>query len=227
MSAQRAIGDLEGLTERVLEEARARAEATIERARAEAEQITEEAEARAKEREEELIRAGQSTVERARRRIISQAELRLRGDLLEKKAAILTDIIEEVRSRLVDLRSADPTTYGRLLLSLVRGALSGEAEPGRVSVYLNREDLEGFGAGLKATLKERGLDEDEVELREGRIDGGAIIELPERRLQFDNSLEQILREFRPTIEQLVQERVFQPLEKGKRERSEGGEVDGS
>lgn len=221
MSMQRAIGDLEGLTERVLEEARARAQAMIERARAEAEQITEEAEAKAKEREEELIRAGQSTVERARRRIISQAELRLRGDLLEKKAAILTDIIEEVRSQLLDLRSADPTTYERLLLSLVRGALSGEAEPGRVLIYLNREDLQGFGAGLKAALKETGLDE--VELREGRIGGGAIVELPERRLQFDNSLAQILQEFRPTIEQLVQERVFQPLEKEK----ERGEVDGS
>lgn len=220
MSAEQAIGDLEGLTERVLEEARARAEETIERAQAEAEQITAAAEAQAKERKEELIRAGQSNVERARRRIVSQAELRLRGDLLEKKAAILTDIIEEVRDRLVYLRSADRTAYEGLLLTLVRGALSGEDEPGPVLIYLNREDLQDFSAGIEATLKEAGLGE--VELREGKIDGGAIVELPERRLQFDNSLEQILQEFRPTIEQLVQEGVFQPLEKGK----ERGEADG-
>lgn len=221
MSAQRAIGDLEGLTGRVLEEARARAEATIERARAEAEGITREAEAQAREREEELVRAGGSRVERARRRIISQAGLRLRGDLLERRAAILTDIIEEVHSRLLDLRSADHAAYERLLLSLVRGALSGEPEPGRVLIYLSPEDLQEFGGGLKTALAEMGLDE--VELREVGIGGGAIVELPERRLQFDNSLEQILQEFRPEIEQLVQERLFQPLEKGK----ERGEVDGS
>jgi len=222
MSTRGAIGDLEGLTERVLDEARSRARAIVERARAEADRLLEEAETKAKEREEELIRAGQNRIERARRRIVSQAQLRLRGELLEKKAAILTDIIEEVRSRLLDLRSADRAAYQELLLALVRGALSGERAPGHIVVYLGQEDLKASGEWLKGQLKEAGMDE--VELRAGEIDGGAIVELPERRLQFDNSLEQILQEFRPEIERLVQEKVFAALEDEK--ERERGESDG-
>jgi vacuolar-type H+-ATPase subunit E/Vma4 len=229
MSAKQAIGDLEGLTERVLNEAHSRARATVERALAEAEQLTQEAEAKAKEQEEELVRAGMGAVERARKRIVSQAQLRLRGDLLERKAAILTDIINEVRDRLLKLRSADRTVYQKLLLSLLRGALSGEVEPGRILIYLNREDLQNFGSGLQEALRELGMDE--IELREAEIAGGVIVELPERRLQFDSSLEQILQEFRPKIERLVQERVFAPLEAEVQpsdvgqEKAERGEVE--
>jgi len=207
MSAGQAIGDLEGLTRLVRDKSQQAAAATLAQARQQAEQLTQEAGARAKEHEEELVHAGLNTVERARKRIISQAQLRLRGELLERKAAILTDIIDEVRGRLERMRADEK--YLDLLLALVRGALAGEPAPGRVLIYLNQEDLQNYGSGLRGQLpKELGLKPGEMELLAVKIAGGAIIELPERRLQFDSSLEQILSEFKPQIERLVQEEVF-------------------
>lgn len=220
MSTGQVVGDLERLRKAVLEKAQAAAEAKLAQARAEAERLLKEAEAKAQEREEELIRAGRSEVERTRKRIISQAQLRLKGELLERKAAILTDIIEEVRERLLGLRSSEK--YLEILLAAVRGALAGEeGNPGQVVLYLNPEDLKAWGGALRERLSGE-LGADEPELRPAEIAGGVIVELPERRLQFDSSLEQIMSEFRPEIERLVQEEVFAPLEKRRGGRDGGG-----
>lgn len=216
MSAQRAA---ENLKQRVLDKAQATATAALARAHQEAEQVLQEAEARAQEREEELVHAGMSDVERARKRIVSQAQLQLKGNLLERKAAILTDIIYEVRKRLGRLRSERQEGYPNLLLGLIRGALIGESQPGQILVYLSEKDLQQYGKQLQQVLqKELGLAPESVELLPAEIIGGVIIELPERRLQFDNSLEQILKEFKPQIERLVQREVFAPLEEDSKRR---------
>jgi len=212
MSTRQVIGDLERLQRAVLEKAQVAAERTLAQARAEAEKRLQEAEARAQEREEELVRAGRSEVERTRKRIISQKQLQLKGELLERKAAILMDIVEGVRARLLGLRSSE--RYLEILLAAVRRALTGEENPGQVILYLNREDLDAWGEALRTRL-EAELKLNELELREAGIAGGVIVELPARRLQFDSSLEQVIREFRPEIERLVQEEVFASLEKGR------------
>ena len=234
MSAGAAVGDVQRLIQRVLEKARAQAEEILEKARREAQERLRRAEEEAKEREEELVRAGLGQVERARRRLLSQAQLRLKGELLERKAAILEEVFAEVRRRLRRLRERpgqgrsagdkdkDKDEYLELLVALVRSSLAGEGEPGQVRLYLSPDDLRDWGPELKEALgRELGLSPDSVELTEAGITGGVIVELPERRLQLDSSLEQLLREFRPQIEELVQEEIFAALERAEAEAPEG------
>jgi len=232
MSAGAAVGDVQRLIQRVLEKARAQAEEILEKARREAQERLRRAEEEAKEREEELVRAGLGQVERARRRLLSQAQLRLKGELLERKAAILEEVFAEVRQRLRRLRERpgqgrsagdkDKDEYLELLVALVRSSLAGEGEPGQVRLYLSPDDLRDWGPELKEALgRELGLSPDSVELTEAGITGGVIVELPERRLQLDSSLEQLLREFRPQIEELVQEEIFAALERAEAEAPEG------
>lgn len=230
-----AVGDVQRLIQRVLEKARAQAEEVLAQARQEVQERLRRAEEQAKEREEELVRAGLGQVERARRRLLSQAQLRLKGELLERKAAILEEVFAEVhrRLRVRGLRQrqrqgqtpapdrsggdgdGDSDAYLELLVTLVRSSLAGE-EPSSVRLYLSPEDFEEWGSKLKEALKrELGLSPDSVELAEARITGGVIVELPERRLQLDSSLEQLLREFRPQLEELVQEEIFAEVERAK------------
>ncbi|MFQ6117779.1 MAG: V-type ATP synthase subunit E [Candidatus Bipolaricaulia bacterium] len=212
--------DIGRLTRRVLEQAEAEAQAILERARAEADEILEKAREEAAAREEELVRSGLRTVERARRRIISQAQLRLKGELLEKKAIILGDVLDEVRERLLAFRLDE--SYLKLVWRMIDGALRGEeARDEQVRLRLNRDDLERHRQELLRLLtNEFELSAGEVEFAEAELLGGAIVDLPARRLEVDISLDQLLLELRPQVERLVAERVFK-----EEEQAEEGEDD--
>ena len=216
--------DIKRLTQKVLEQAEAESEAILARARTEAEEILKRAKAEAAEREEELVRVGLGEVERARRRIISHHQLRLKGELLEKKAIILGDILDEVKERLLALRRGRGEGYLKLLWRMIGEALRGDyAEGGRVRFYLNREDLERHREELVRLLtNEFELSAGEVEFEEAPLLGGTWVEFPDRRLQVDASLERLLQELRPQVEELVQERIFSEKSRDRDEEGEDG-----
>jgi vacuolar-type H+-ATPase subunit E/Vma4 len=199
--------DLRRLTQRVLEQAEAEREAILARARAEAADLLKQTEAETAAREEELVRAGLSEVERQRKQLLSQAHLRLKGELLEKKAAILSETLDAVRERLLALRQSEGLP---LLWRLIGGALQGEGANGeRIRLYLNREDLTRHREELAHLLtNEFEFAPTEMEFAEAELLGGAIVEFPGRRLQVDATIERFLLELQPQIEKLVQERVF-------------------
>lgn len=204
-----ATEDIKRLTQTVREQAQAQREEILDAAQAKASGIQSRAQSEAAEREEELIQAGLSNVQRARKRIVSQAQLRLRGEYSQKQAIILEEILDEVQERLLALRGGDD--YSKFLWQMISEALQDEeAKGGRVRIYLNREDLQGHREELLRLLSGKfELSSKEIELSDADLLGGVIVEFPDRRLQVDTSLERLLTELRPWIGELVGERVFE------------------
>ncbi|NOX44635.1 MAG: hypothetical protein GXO72_02695 [Caldiserica bacterium] len=211
MTEIRVSGDLKALVEHVLRGARERAAREVEEARKRAEALIQRAEAEAEAREEELVRGGLEEITRAHRRLVSQAELEFREELLAKKAAIVADLLSSLEEELVRRCREGGPEYLRGLVEFARAAVAAEGTA-RAVVYLSREDLQRYRDDLRRSLSEAGVAT--VEFRESDIRGGIIVELPERGIQFDGSISQVLRELRPRLERLLQERVFSPAEGG-------------
>ncbi len=211
MTEIRVSGDLKALVEHVLQKAKERAAREVEEAERRAGELVRRAEAEAVAREEELVRAGLEEIKRVHRRLVSQAELELKEELLAKKAAIVSDFLSSLEAELLQRCRSGGPEYLRGLVEFARAAVATEGEA-KVTVYLSREDLGRYREAIARSLAEVGIGE--VEFREGDIRGGIIVELPERGVQFDGSLSQVLRELRPRLEQLLQERVFSPAKGG-------------
>ncbi len=218
MTNVKTMGDLTALTEHVIEQAKRRAEQIISRAQKEAERIISAAEERAKQREEELVRAKMDEVERVRKQIVSQAQLRLKEELLREKAEILGRIVGEIRDRLERMCAQDGKEYLNVLVGLVETALAGEETPKRVVLHLSPQDCSRYEKELPHVLAEK-LGIKDVKLVTDKIHGGLILEFPDKHLEIDSSLAQLLREFTPKVEEMVEREIFTPLDEEKRDDS--------
>ncbi len=213
----KASGDLEVLTQHVLDSAKEAAEATIERANVRANEIAGKARKRSQEREQELVRAGAIGVEQARKQIISQAKLRFKEDLLATKAKVLHSVISGVRDHLEQMRDKDEKAYLNLLLKLAKEALSGQ-ESDHALLYLSDEDAASYGEEIKRVLA--GELKGKIEIQPGKISGGVIVELPEEHVQIDASFDELLREAIPKITDIVGKEIF--LSEDEHEESKDG-----
>ncbi len=216
MTNVKAMGDLTALTEHVIEQAKRSAERIISRAQKEAERIISTAEEKAKAREEELVRAKMDEVERVRKQIISQAQLRLKEELLREKAEILGRIVGEIRDRLEQLCAKDGKEYLNVLVGLVEAAIAGEEPPERVVLHLSAQDCARYEKELPQALATK-LGIKEVTLVTDDLHGGLIIEFPDKHLEIDSSLAQLLREFTPKVEEMVEREIFTPLDEEKKD----------
>ena len=222
MTATKPMGDLSALTEHVLGEAKRRAAEIVTRAQKQAEQIITQAEQDAKAREEELVHAGLDEINRLRRQIVSQAQLRVKEELLREKAEILGRIIGEVRNRLEDLCAKDGSEYRDVLIGLVQSAVAGAEAPDEVVIHLSDRDLSRYKDDLPPQLKKK-LGVGTVTLVPDNIRGGVIVEIPSRHMEVDSSLGQLIREFAPKVEAVVYREIFAPVEH--RERQGGNNDD--
>lgn len=212
MTQIRTEGNLDALVNHVIEKAKDRARAKMARAEEEAKRLLAEAEREAQAKEEELVRQGQEEISRERHQVLSQTRLKLREELLATKARIFTDLLKQVERSLLELCSRNGPEYLKGIVAFVRGVLA-ETRPEKLVLYLSPRDLERYREELPQALQGEGIAQ-QVELRGSDIAGGVVVELPELGLQFDASLSQLLREIRPRLENLLQERVFSPAEGG-------------
>jgi V/A-type H+/Na+-transporting ATPase subunit E len=210
MTDSRVTGEMNALTQYVLDQAKQRAEKAIAQATDKADQILKQAEERAKEHEQELIRAGMAEVERVRRQVISQAQLRFKSELLEVRANIIDQILAEVRNRLERVCAEDGNRYLAFLMELLEGSLADE-KGDHVVLYLSERDAKCYERKLPQALAST-LNLKKVEIRTSSISGGVVLELPSRHLQIDTSFDEIVREAIPEIERIVEEEVFVPLQ---------------
>jgi len=199
-------GDLEELTQHVLDSAKKAAQATIEQANERASEIVEEARKRSQEREQELVHAGMIDVGQARKQIISQARLHSKEALLATKAKVLDQVTSGVRQHLEEMRDRNAKDYLNFLLKLTKDSLSGQEETGSVLLYLSDEDLASYGEKIKRVLADE--QQVKVEIKPGKISGGVIVEIPDEHVQIDASFDELLREAIPKITDIVAKEVF-------------------
>lgn len=221
MMDAKTTGEMNALTQYVLDQAKSRAEKAIAQANKKAEQILKEANERAKEHEQELVHAGMAEVERIRRQIISQAQLTFKGELLAERANILDRILTEVRGRLEKICAEDGDRYLAFLIELLEGTLAGEKHD-HIVVYLSERDAKCYEKELPTALASK-LNLKKVEIRTSPITGGVVVEIPSRHLQIDTSFDEIVREAIPEIERIVEDEVFVPLQTDDEEKEDGKE----
>jgi len=206
-------GEMASLTEHVLREARKSAEQIIARAQKEADKIISQAKEQARAREEELVTAGMDQVTRTRRQIISQEQLQLKEKLLREKAEILARIIGKIRDRLAEMCAKDGKEYLDVLVGMTQAALAQEEATSTVILHLSEQDISRYKRDLPKAIKDR-LGVKEVKLMPEAIPGGVIVEIPDNHVEVDSSISQLLREFTPRVEALVEREIFAPLEGG-------------
>ncbi len=215
MTDVKTAGEMASLTEHVLHEARKSAERIIARAQKEADKVTSQAQEQAKAREEDLVHAGMDQVARIRRQIISQEQLHLKEQLLREKSEILGRVIDKIRDRLAAMCAKDGKEYLDVLIGMVQAALAEEETAKTVILHLSAQDISRYKKDLPKALKEQ-LGISEVKLVPEAIRGGVIVEIPDNHVEIDSSISQLLREFTPKVEALVEREIFAPIEGGKR-----------
>jgi len=209
-------GNLNALTDHVVDRARQAAEAIIARGQTKADQITAQGEKQSQEAEDDLVRVGTVDVQSIHRKIVSQARLRLKREILEARNQILDRILTETESRLQRFSAEEGEAFVRSVVELVGSESEGE-EGDEVVIYLSAQDAKHFETHLSEALAaEIGLKR--VEIRSSEIRGGVIVEIATRHLQIDASFDQLLREAASAIERVVEEEIFSTAEVNEAQR---------
>jgi len=214
MTDVKTAGEMASLTEHVLHEARKSAEQIIARAQRKADKIISQAEAQGKDRQEDLVHSGMDQVARIRRQIISQEQLQLKEQLLREKSEILGRVIGKIRDRLAAMCAKEGKEYLDVLVGMVEAALAEEETVNTVILHLSTQDISRYEKDLPKAVKEQ-LGVKQVKLVPEATRGGVIVEIPDNHVEIDSSISQLLREFTPKVEALVEREIFAPLGGGK------------
>ncbi len=100
----------------------------------------------------------------------------------------------------------------------MEAAIAGEETPNRVVIHLSAQDCARYEKELPKEIATK-LGIKEVKLVPDKIHGGLIIEFPDKHLEIDSSLAQLLREFTPKVEEIVEREIFTPLDEEKEDDS--------
>jgi len=175
----------------IMEDAFQEAEAILEKAQKEAASIEQEAvRAQVQMRRQAESSQNQMDIFLAKAKMISQAELQARMELIDQKEAILQGVLEALKQEFFSLpRHPD---YPSILMKLTLQGLAwleGEEficqTSSRDRAWFTSEVLESLSteSGKKLSVDEEALD----------IEGGVIVVRRDGRLLYDNSLEAIFQ----------------------------------
>ena len=177
----------------------------LAKARNQAEKIIKKVEEEAKSKfEQNLSRLKEEKYLEARN-ITSTAELKAKRLLLTGKEALVTEILEEAKKRLLNLKKE--ARYKKILLVLIEDGLkelTGERFKIMLSdsdkSLLNNEDLQTI---TKKTGKMLALSEEKT-----AILGGCIVMREDKHLLYDNSFEALFHKNEATLRAEIAKRLF-------------------
>ena len=173
------------LTEAVLSEAHTEADKIIEEAKAAAEKIRRQAQEEADNEYNALIERARQNAERVRRQEIASAQLNARTMQLGEREKLLVKVFDAAGQQLSSIQQW--SDYGKISSSLLREALTNL----HVKSVLIHADETAQKFFTDPVLKKL-ADELKIELRLGeplKQNTGVVIETPDGRLRYDNTLE--------------------------------------
>ncbi|HXY83658.1 MAG TPA: V-type ATP synthase subunit E family protein [Candidatus Saccharimonadales bacterium] len=178
-------------TEDILTIAREKSQGIISKAQDDARRVLDEAKANFSREASEIIRSAEGEAEAIKRRQVSEArhELKLREQ--EEKNKILSDVLNQTRTRASEI-SSDETRYGQYLAKLV---VSGINELGldNVTLHLNATDMKRFsGERLHKEISKQLQKPTKIEFAREPIDtvAGVIISNNDGTIRIVNTFEQ-------------------------------------
>jgi len=195
----------EKITQRILDDAQARADSIKAEASEKAKAVEDEARKRAERKKEELLEQAGKDAEEQKRRILGVAQLEARKELLAAKQ----EMIEEAFQKSLDqLTSMDEKSY----LAIIREMLLNLVESGNETVIFSARDLEiisdGFWKDVNKALVDKGKEGNLKLSRESReIKGGFILQAG--GVEMNCSFEALLEEKRDQLETEVANILFE------------------
>jgi V/A-type H+-transporting ATPase subunit E len=179
----------------------------LEKAASERERILAEVAQRLRLREEREILAAKADAERAFRRRVQAAEIRMQGELDRLRWTLVQTVLGAVRAELVRVAD-DERAYLPVLAGYLRAAaehLDGDA----LVADLNTRDRERFAARWAAFAAEA-VPAKRVSLSANAIgaSGGLIVRTPENQVRVDNTFEGRIDRLEETVHAAILERLF-------------------
>ncbi len=173
------------LSEAVLSEARSEADKIIDEARKTAEKIRLQAQEEAGNERNAIIERAQQNADRVRRQEIASAQLNARTMQLGQREKLLVRVFDAAAEQLSSIQQW--SDYNKISMHLLREALTS-LNAKSVVIHADETAQKLFtGEALKKLS-----DESKIELSLGeplKQNTGVIIETPDSRLRYDNTLE--------------------------------------
>jgi vacuolar-type H+-ATPase subunit E/Vma4 len=187
-------------TDDILMAANKKAEAVIKEAEVEREKALDQAKAHSIREEEDIIRNAQAEAENIKRRRMSDVRRRLKLEEQVQKNRILTDVLDQAKTRVVEMTKQD-VKYYPYLVDLVQ---SGIREIGleRIIVQLNRRDLDHIDkAKLEREVAKKLEKPARIEWGREPIEalGGAVVCSGDGRSRIVNTLDQRFEALEPKL----------------------------
>lgn len=179
----------------------------LEKAASERERILAEVAQRLRLREEREILAAKADAERAFRRRVQAAEIRMQGELDRLRWTLVQTVLGAVRAELVRVAD-DERVYLPVLAEYLRAA-AGHIEGDTLVADLNTRDRERFGARWDAFAAEA-VPAKRVSLSAVAIaaSGGVIVRTPDNQVRVDNTFEGRIDRLEETVHAAILERLF-------------------
>jgi len=196
------MSGMEKISEAILSKVRREAEDIIREAEEKARQEVAKAQKQREIRFEEERRRRVEQAEGEAARILAQASIRARQEILAAKADIIGEITSRVKGALERISSDEGAKLG-----LIQEALKGLGVD-KARVYVSRKDV---GDVRRLVEADRELGGRIVEVREFDCMGGVIAEDVEGKFRIDNTYETRLELLLPRILPQLEEELFRTL----------------
>ncbi|MDD5066003.1 MAG: V-type ATP synthase subunit E [bacterium] len=196
---------LEDIVKKILSEAENEARQILDEARKEADKIIRENKQSLQDLEKkEKVRIDQES-EEYRKRLVQMADLEMRKELLSLKQQLVADVFKIVEDRILSLPRED---YQEFIANKIIEII----ETGTEEIVLTEKDKEritpDFVEKINSRLKEKLREKGQLKIAGETIPikGGFI--LRSEKVQYNNSVESILKELREKIEPDIVKKLF-------------------
>jgi len=192
---------MERISEAVLSKVGIEAQNIIKEAEEKAGEEIERAKKQRERRFEELKRKQIERAERDAARVLAQASIKARQELLNAKVSVIDRVINGVRDSISTISSNEG------LLSLIKEAIDGLGVD-KARIYVSPKDVNAVQGILK---ENRDLADRVAELREFDSSGGVIAEDIDAKVRIDNTYETRLEILLPGILPEISKELFEDL----------------
>lgn len=191
--------EVEKITSKILEEAKAKGAEIINQGKRDAEAIVEEAKVRSKAAEDRILKEGARDAEQRKKRLVADATIKARKKKLDAREDIINEAFRRAEINLANI--ANSSKYPSILENLALEACLGVGD-GDIEIITRKEDakiLEEKFPKLEKALKEKGINVRLSLSKESTNELGVIARSGDGRVEVSNTLESRLERIKPSL----------------------------
>ena len=203
--------NIDKILEDIAKEGRTKADQIRKQGMSEIQEALERAKADAGKEAEQITRSAKTEADAARNKLVSQEMQKARLAYLTEKNKVVSEILAEVRLRLMDF-SRNETSYREFLLRTIGAAVEAIASE-KVKIMLSRDDLNRFkGAKRLEQTFANACHNKKATFSEDTIDtiGGAVVMSEDGRIRVDCTFESKLKLLEEQLVTEISKILFAP-----------------